>query len=315
MTALVFASVPTVPLPIVQPWHGLTVTWTGWDGTIWDLHDWRTGVELLREVQGWHLPAWEDQVDEYAGIDGQVYLGESRMLPRRVEWNVFVWTDDSSEEWLARDQAWWRSFHPARPGIWSVTTPGGQTRTLHCRLQSDGGYAYGLDPSEAGWAAYPVSLVADSPGWLGQPITREWEQVAGRPFLTPYFPPVFVSSAARLESATIPNPGDVAAPLIWTITAVEGNVSTTISVGGGVLELPVVPAGKTMVVDTRPAEQTIIVGTSEGGVFTAEDDLSGGGGIWDPRPVPAGTAIPIGFEMVGLGRVKAELQPLHWRAF
>lgn len=319
MSVVVFAAPYVPPLPPVNPFPGMSMLWTGSSGDAWDLNDPGSGVMLVGDsVEGMHLPEFADYVQEFAGLDGQDYDGGVAKA-RNVEWTVFVWSDNDSVEWVERERAWWSSFKPrGSRGTWSVALPTGERRTLRCRLTSDGGYAHINDPSRFGWAAYPITLIADDPWWYGEPITDSWGAPDTRLFFgggdpdtdtgTPaeVGPPFFVSTSASFEEATATNVGDEPTWPKWTI---KGPVTAaTITVDGGSIGVPAVAAGHTLVINTDPADPT---------AFDGSTDKSGLIDPWDPRPIPPGETVPItiGIEYTAGASVSLFAPTRYWRAF
>jgi hypothetical protein len=269
---------------------------------------------LLDAVEGMHLPEWLDYTQEFDGIDGQEYFGGVARA-RHVEWPIFLFSDLSSADWLAIERAWWQSFKPrGAVGTWTVTTPAGESRSLRCRLTSDGGFAHSMDPSAAGWTQYQISLIADDPWWYGQPITGLWQ--APDPVLffgggpspggTELAPPFGISPSNTFDTATLYNPGDESTWLTWTL---NGPItSATITVAGGEIGIPAVASGETLVVNTSPDNPT---------AFLDGVDVSGTIVPWDPRPLPPQSEVPVTLAVTfGTGAtVSASAPTKYWRAF
>jgi hypothetical protein len=316
MSLLVFASPYTPPPPPVSPVAGLAMTWTGADGRAWNLNDPDGGVCLLLEaVEGMHLPEFADYVQEFDGIDGQEYSGGVARA-RQVEWPIFVFSDASSAEWLAIEQAWWGSFKPrGSVGVWTVTGPSGESRHLNCRLTSDGGYAHSMDPSAVGWAQYPVTLVADDPWWHGGPIQGgPWTPAAPVLFFgggdpatgVQLAPPFGITPSNTFANATMFNPGDEPTYLEWTL---NGPITAaTITVDGGSIGIPAITAGQTLVVNTSPDNPTAFLNGTE---------VSGLINPWDPRPLPPQTDVAVDLAVTfGTGAsITATAPTNYWRAF
>lgn len=305
MSVVVYANGPTVTAPPpLRPLTRLQVLWTGPDGgTTWDLTNPAGGVYITDDgVEGLHLPEFEDYVSEAAGIDGQRFRG-GRTKARKVELSLLLWRD-SSPEWLALEQSWWRSLHPRRAGTLTIRA-GSRTRRLRCRLASDGGYVHVQDPSAAGWAAYPLSLVADQPHYLGDPITGGWGRQPDdvRPLIPEGGgPPLHISNGRTYDSATYANPGDEDTWATWTA---YGPIDrAVITVDGGAIGLPAVPEGSQLVVYTDPLNGT---------AWLDGQDVSGLIDPWDPAPLPPGVAVPIGLDVQGAGRIELWAETRYWR--
>ncbi len=303
---LLLALPGAVPQPEVDSrWVGLRPTWTGWDGSVWELTGEDSGVRLIR---GGTRGLGRGEHDRFASsspaVAGSRYRGH-RTLERDVFWPLLVFVDDSSEAWVKYDRAFWRTMHPDRPGTWTVTHPDGARRTLTCRYDGTDNQAFDRLPVQAGWAVYGVRLVADEqPFWQGEPIARTFQASPGSPFLPG--PPFTISSGSTLALATIDNPGDEPAYPIWDL---EGPLdSVTVGVDGRTIEVPIeLAAGETLRVDPRPTEQTAIDGT--GADRTAEL------GAVDFAPVAPGEQVPLTLAAAGTGSITATLIPLYARAW
>ena len=317
MSAVVWAApyLPPSPPVAVNPFPGLTLTWTGANGDEFNLANQGCGIVLVGDsVEGMHLPEFEDYVQEFAGLDGQDYDG-GVAKPRHVEWTMLIFCDASSDGWLANEKRWWASFKPRGSyGTWAVADQNGGTRRLKCRLTSDGGYAHQNDPARFGWAAYPITLIADDPWWYGEPIVGSWTPPepkmlfgGGTLGVDPMrFPPLYHSSANTFSSATITNPGDEPTWAKWTVSGPID--SATFTVDGGSIGLPAVAAGETLVVNTDPADPT---------AFLDDVDVSGLVEPWDPRPFPPGETVPVTLDVdydEGAS-VQVEAPTKYWRAF
>lgn len=305
MGSLFFAA-PPVPVPPPLPvWQGFKHTWTGWDGTVWDLTNVDQGVAMLSDgVTGLHMPEFDSHLEEYASVPGARFKG-SRTLVRNPEWLIGVY-GDSSAEWREVDVAFWRSLHPDRPGVWRVTDSEGRSRALRCRLRSTSEHQYGIDPLEAGWSLYTVTLLAVDPYWEGEEVTSPlWKSADPVDFIDSELlgPPYHPGSATTTGNATLTNPGDIDAWLTWTVTGPVDSVE--ISAAGGDLAYGAVGDGDVLVISTGPTRPVAELN----GV-----DVSGSVDPWDPRPIPAGESSPMGIDMVGGGSIRATFIPRHFRA-
>lgn len=193
--SVVYASPPIPPPVAVDPWRGYRVVWEGWDGSSWELSDPASPVFMRKGgVEGLSMPAHQAWTSSSPAVHGQYYRGHV-VEPRKVFWPVFVYSDLSSEDWVAVDRAWWRSLHPGAYGTWRVGD-----RSLSCRFVDDGNHAYDVDPSFRGWASYGVSLVADDPFWRGSPVRRTWAQSEAKGFYA--VSPVTFTVATDVVGAT-----------------------------------------------------------------------------------------------------------------
>ncbi|MFF2621250.1 hypothetical protein [Oerskovia jenensis] len=309
MTSVVFGTPASPPPAIFQPWTGFKHTWTGWDGSQWDLSDPDGGVVLLvGGLRGMSMPKFDRYTSTSPASAGSRRRG-GRTRERSIDWPILVYADESSEEWVARDSAFWASMHPELPGLWTVTAPSGRSRSLLCTFVDDGDQAYDVDPAEAGWALYQPKLVAEQPYWLGSPVrSPKWQLPAPRRFIAATgAPPFHIGRGSTSASAKLRNDGDVAA---WTAWAIDGGsagvdpTALTARAGGGLLTFPPVPVGSRLVVDTDPRRQT---------AYMDGVDVAGLIG-WDPRPIPAKEEIPVDLTLTGPGSVQAMFTPRHFRA-
>lgn len=309
MTYVVLSSPPVLPEPPLPKLQGLRHTWTGWDGTVFDLSVPSAGVLLLEDgVTGMHMPEFDQYTDEHASVDGARYRG-TRTRVRNPEWTLGIF-GDTTPQWRARNTALWRTLHPSKPGLWTVTDSDGAGRTLTCRYRSSSELQYGRDPHKAGWSIYPVSLMAERPYWEGPPINSPvWGQDEAVNFTGPSdaAPDYYVSGATSIGSAAMENPGDVDASLIYTVRGVgTGLTSVSINAAGGSLGFGAVAAGSVLRINTDP---TAPLATLNG------VDVSGAVNPWDPRAIPAGETSPLAITMVGQGTVQASFVPRYFRAF
>jgi len=308
MTYVVFSSAPVVPEPPLPRYLGLSHTWTGWDGTSFDLTEGTAGVFMLLDgVTGMHLPEFDQFLDEHASVDGARYRG-TRTRVRNPEWTLGIF-GESTPEWRARDVAFWRTMHPERPGLWTVTDSDGAARTLTCRFRSSSEIEFGLDPAKAGWSVYPVTLMAERPYWEGAPVhSPVWGTEVSENFTGPSdaAPDYYVSGATSLGSAELANPGDVDAHVTYTVRGVgSGLTSVAIAAAGGQLGFGAVAAGSVLRINTDP---TAPLATLNG------VDVSGLVNPWDPRPIPAGESSPLAITLVGQGTVQGSFVPRYFRA-
>ena len=297
--------VPPAPGRLVA--QGSSHTWTGWDGSVWDLSGWDSGVSLGAGVRGLTMPPVQRFTSDSPGVHGSRWRG-SRTQEREVFWPLRVFHAAGSQDWLDYDAAFWRTMHPDHTGVWTVTQPNGVARSLRLRCLDDGQQSFDTDPALLGWARYGVTLVAEQPYWEAEPLVRSWKLTAPVPFLGPngLGPPFYISQGSTMSKATIDNPGDIDAWPVWTIYGPTDTV--TVGVNGRTVSVPFsIPAGGLITIDTRPTAQTALDGM--GVEFTAQL------GSFNFAPVPAGRSVPLSLSMVGNGYVEASLTPLHLRAW
>lgn len=304
----VVLAVPYVPPPPPVPaWRGLRHFWQGWNGTTWEISNPDEGVVLVTGgVGGMNMPTFERYASESPALPGSRHRG-ARTEDRVVEWPLLVFGDLNSEEWLARDRAFWQTMRPDAPGLWTVVNPiDGTSRSLTCRFRDDGGHTYSRDPLEAGWAVYTVTMLAEQPYWTGATIrSPRWGVGTGTDFFPATgAPPFVISRATNLTNAELSNPGDVEAWPRWTI---EGSFdSVAITTNGGTLDVAGgVPAGQTLVINTDPRDQYALL-----------DGVDVSGTVdFDPRPIPGGETVPVEIVVTSPGgSVQASFAPRYFRA-
>ncbi len=307
MAPLILSRPAPLPAPYVNPWPGLSVVWTGCDGSTWDLTDRASGVALyLAGVEGLHFPKVTRFSSKSRAIPGNRLRGW-RAEERDVFWPVLLWAD-GSQGWLDRNAAFWASVHPERAGTWTVQAGTAPARSLDLTLVLDDSYAFQMDPLRVGWAEYPVHLEAAQPYWRGKVVERgPWRAPEAVPFIDPAgSPPFHISSGTAFGSVTVPNPGDVPAWGTWQITG-PLDVGVEVGVAGAVITVPFpVPAGKTLTIDTDPQRPT---------AFMDGVDVSAVLGLQDYAAVEPGAEVPLHVEATGAGSVGFALTPLYFRAF
>ena len=283
------------------------MTWTGWDGSVWDLTNPDGGVFLTgKGVEGLGMPTHQAWVGESPAVHGQYYRGHL-VEPRPAFWPVYLYSDEGSAEWIKLDRAFWRSLQPGKHGRWTVETPAGGRRSLSCRFVDDGRHSYDHDPIARGWAAYGVSLIADSPFWMGEPVRRTWSQRDAPKFFGPEGkgPPFYVTSGSQLSTAKITNEGDLEAWPVWTI---QGPLtSVTVGVDGATVQWNVTLAGTDiLVIDTDPTVQCAWLNGVD-----VTDQL----GTADFAPIPSGDELRLSLTMAGTGSVEASITPRYYKAW
>jgi hypothetical protein len=311
-----------IPLPPDIPIFVKTaVTWTGWDGSVWDLTASDSGVVLVNQgVEGLHMPKFRQWTRQSPAVPGQTFTGMVAE-PRDVVLPLLVFEDGTSQQWIDRDRAFWKSLHPGKEGTLTVSAAGvGTSRSLRLRLVPDA-HSYPVDPAFACWALYVVALVADQPFWTGSPILANWNAAVEQEFYETTGPHLInINSGHAAADATVSNPGDEDAWPVWTVI---GPATTAhVGVGDRIVDAPAVAAGKALVIDTDPRVQTAIEYdyTAPNGAVAEKFlnpvdrtvDLTG---AVDFAPIPAGGTSPINIGITGAGVLRVQITPLYWRAW
>lgn len=299
-----------IPPPPQADWPGISgMTWTGWDGSVWDLLG-SAGLCLTPGVRGLNMPPVDRFTSTSPALAGSRWRGH-RTLEREVFWPLLLWSDAGSVDWLDFDRAFWATMRPDKAGTWTVSDPQGLSRSLRVRYSDDSDHASDMDPSKFGWSVYGLRLVAEQPFWEGDPVTRTWNNDSFVPFFGGVAggkgPSFYISSGSTLVSAEVSNPGDVDAYPVYTVTGPVDSAS--VGYAGNTVSLGAIPAGQQRIIDTRPDRLTV---TDANGV-DKWSELTG-----DPQfdaPIPPGESVPLSLSMVGTGTVSLTLTPLYYRAW
>lgn len=312
MQGLVLGVPSVLPAPPPAQWSGLSMLWSGVDGTVWDLTSGRNGVQLSNGgVRGLAMPQAQQWATKSPAVHGQRYRGHV-LDEREVFWPLHVFQKLGGQDWLDHDRAFWRSVSYDVPGTWTVVQPSGVSRSLACRLVDDGQHSFDLMPTRQGWVTYGVTLVADDPYWKGETVRREFTAAEDDPpeFYGPNgndAPTFYLTSGNTLANARINNPGDVEAYPVHTLYGPFE--SATVGVGDAVVDVPIELAeGEWLRIDTAPWDQRAIDHT--GANRTGEL-----GGSTEFAPVPAGRNVPLAITIAGTGRVRVEVTPRYHRAW
>jgi hypothetical protein len=307
------------------------MTWTGWDGTVWDLTSADRGafIENKRGLRGLSMPEHERWSRNAPLVPGSTHVGH-QVKDRTILWPLAIYSDESSDGWIARDRAFWRTMDPDREGTWTVTHPSGERRYLKCRFLDDNSHSWQSDQMQKGWDRYSITLLADYPYWRGPVSTRSFQQPDPVEFADPEDEPVIsISSASSLASASINNPGDIDASVTWWLHG--PSTSAAVGVGDRVVDVPFAVAdGKTLVIDTNPTARTAKLIDSpdlqkslEEQIATVAERLPSGtnrtkdlGSTTNMNGrVPSGSDQPISVAMAGSGQIRALLTPSYRRAW
>ena len=309
-----------VPKPVPQPppvkWASGDHTWTV--GTrSWDISGGTEGIVLTAGVRGLGMPEFTRYKDESPAVSGSTYRGYIA-VEREVMWPLWVFNNESSNEWLKTDRAFWASLHPDRTGVWTYVSRDGITRSLTCRFANDGGKAWDFDPGLFGWQDYQLYLVAEDPFWRGPRITKLFGGgVVATPFfgpvLTPGGPPFFIAQQFQLANGRVSNPGDEPAWPKWTLYGPF--TEAAVGIGGKSIEVPFeVEADEWVYIDTDPTVRKAMLGTGTPSSNTGVDRFSDLGLVnW--AEIPPGADLALDMEMTGTGSIRIEIDPAYHRAY
>lgn len=316
--ALVYAA-PYIPVAPPRVWVGLQMTWTGWDGSLWDLTTTAQGAVMMAGVRGLSMPPVLHYLSAFASVDGARWRGNT-VEPREVFWPIQLFSDVSSQAWVDRDRAFWRTMRPGKTGIWSVTHPNGDQRHLDCRFSDDSQQSFDLDPVIVGWSNYGINLVAHQPYWRGKSLRSEWATSGAS---SPFFPTTTVrhytiSPANGLAGAAVMNPGDVDVAPIWELYGPF--LTAHVGILDELVEVPfAVAANEVLIIDCAPTAQTAtlwtVTGTGTSRVLSNPVDKIAALGPADFCRIPADATSPVNVVMDGTGTVALTIVPLYFRAW
>lgn len=315
---------PTATAPV---WSGLDMRWVA-KGTEWPLTNPETGIGLMPGIRGLGSPAGQRYATSSPAVAGSRFEGLNT-LDREVFWPLTVWHDGGSVEWMKRDRAFWRTMDPTDTGLWVVTHPDGAERSLRVRFVSDGDKASTHDPMMKGWDTYGITLVAEQPFWVGEPVVNSFiGQVPPLPFFEPDGPQVVnIASSYSAANARMDNPGDVESYPRWYIDG--ETVAVTVGVNGVTVNVPfTVPAGQCLVIESDPdligatLYDVTVGGASKkpsarivGVDLINPVDMSADLGEADFAAIPPGAQVPLSLEITGSGAVEVLLPTLYRRAW
>lgn len=301
--AIVYAQAVSGGVVVEQRKSFLRMTWTGWDGSVWDLGNPLLTPAMGPGVKGLHMPQMDTHKSSTALVPGADLLGYS--IPERSVYWPLIFRAANKDEWVHKYSEFFDSIHPVNPGTWSVGDGLG-VRTLQLTGVFDGDYSFTRDPFTTGLALIGVELEAVRPLWRGAPVSQTFFADEGEPFIQAGLaPPFHISPAATFSTATINNPGNEPAYLTWLVNGPQEDLQ--LGIGDAVIDVPfVVPDGSLLRIDTDPAGQ---FATLDGVDVTAQLGFQ----MFAPVPPRGTSALTIASD--GLGSVTAELIPLYWRAF
>lgn len=288
----------------------LEITWTGTDGSTWDL---MSGAIALRSegIQGFGMPTTADTIRTTALNHGQT-LQSWRLQPRNV-FLPLIFQDAATYDVEGLQRQFWHSMSVGEYGTLTVTDGNGYNRSLQCRFVDDGNLSYSYDPYAPVLPekAFGVNLIADNPFWQGdaQSVTFGLGTEGTATFFgngsnaTPFY---IVKSAGGTD-ATLTNIGDLPAWITWHITAPMTSFDLEVD-GHHVTGAIPLTTGETLTIETSPLQQIAYKqdGTRVTRLLSSADFAA----------LPAtGAPVPIGIDIVGTGTVTATFRPQFMRAF
>lgn len=313
-------------------WGRTRMTWTGWDGSVWEITDpeqktvvdviggvpqaprplIESGVFVVNEgVRGLSMPPFKRYTTVSPTLPGSVHRG-NRTEERGIFWPLVIASDVSADLFTQRERAFFKTLDPNKTGTWTVIQPNGVSRSLVCRFVDDGDATYDRDPIFFGVATYGITMVAEQPYWQGQPITRLWSPGTG---VSMFSGPgvITISPQHQFTTAEIDNPGDVEAWLTWTMTGPF--TSGFVGVNDKNIEIPfALVAGERLVIESRPDKLQALKYPVGNGAAVDVTNLLGDGTEFGSVPARETATLTESFiDMTGT--VTAEFVPQFYRAW
>lgn len=294
----------------MSPWKSCQHTWTGWDGSVWDLSGGTNGVVLAAGVRGMHAPPIIRYATKTASRPGSLHRGNNTD-ERDVFWPTRVFNDTGSQAWIEHNRRWWSTLDEDTTGLWSVIQPSGEKRSLRLRFTGETDDADDISPELVGWALYGIQLVAEQPFWMGEPVVRRFESAEapetyyGGSSGGGFGPDYYVMRGSTLDTATISNDGDVPTAPIWRVNG--PSTSAQVGLDGHLVTFPITLAeGEWLALDTDASSQ--VVYDQDGNDRTGELGLDD---FWD---IPKGASVPLSLDIVGGGSIEVTVVPKFKRA-
>ncbi len=224
------------------------VVWIDANGYVWHLSGDRAGEEgakMAPSPKGLDDVEESVLVDEGQHIEGAIARGRS-VAKRDMDFTVHL-TADTPRALRVLKERWRSGWSATKPGHWCEFTSSGGWRWRSVLRAGEQVPAFKKDDALICRATYHVPALAAWPWWTGFEISAEWSTTAN------------VGEGAL----TLVNP--CSEDLTWEATlAGPGTYSITDGPGGPWVELPTLPSGWTMRVDTSTTRPTVIGTTAAG---------------------------------------------------
>lgn len=326
MVNVAYGSPYVPPAPAPPQFQGVRLSWTGWDGTVWQLTDPDSGRFLMPGVRGLLMPDYERHSTGSDYVPGSRHRGTSTK-DRECFWPLHEFSDTSSLDFIKWNRAFWRTLDPDREGTWRTHLPNGEVRSLSLRFVKSDDVLDG-DPVFQGWQSTGITMLADKPYWRGTPVRRSFNEPVQHDYYVTEQDRIdngwaddvihYLSSGGSFGSASITNDGDVSAFPVWTVLGPTTDV--TFGVGTDTVRVPfAIPDGKAVVLDTDPVNGQVLwfgAWNDEYDVLESPVDRTS---ELDPASkfvaVPAGEDRKLTITMTGTGAVLAELTPQYRRGY
>lgn len=307
--------IPTPDAPLPAAYAQPLLTWTGWTGDTWTLGGDFSSMALLEADGrgGIVMPPLEHYSDVSATADGAAWQGYS-VLPRDVSWPLII-IADSPQGMRDEHRRFMTTLRPDQTGVFTVTAPDGQRRSLDLRYVAGGEGDFGTNAYGISWIRHSLTMRAYDPFFYGDEIVSAFKYSPGVNFYggTPggFGPPFYISSSQTIDTATITNPGDANAYGVWRFTGPFTSASATF--GSGLITIPFSKdAGEWIEVNTNPRVATIIDETGANKWASVGEDMV------RFAPIPPSSTTNLGVTVVGAATgmsVSFTYRPKFWRAW
>lgn len=259
---------PIVPVP--EDWQHTYVSLRGANGQgeVIPLTGLTNGswpaIVLQPGVSGLDLPPFELHADDSPNLDGSSFRS-TRAASRQILLPVYVYGIDRRT--LREFKRRLANVLNPRNGYCTLTfiEQDGVPRRINCY------YAGGMEGNESAdaagfrWISYGIQLTAMDPWFYGDTeVSARWSFGSAMPFLgSSFFPLQLGSGTQATNTIEVDNPGDVEAWPIWTITGplksfeLTGPDGSKFGIPAQAGGLDVLPAGRTLTIDTRPGYKTV----------------------------------------------------------
>jgi len=318
----ILVATTTEPLPETPPTPGvefgiatdtLALTWTGWNGDVWQIQgDPRSLARLEVDGRvGFGMPPITHYFTRSATTDGAQWQGY-RVDERPFEMPLFV---TGATPTLAREEQsrFMSTLRPDKRGVLTVADPVGNRR--HLQLRYFAGADEEIRQSTYGlyWYSHRLRMIAEEPYYYGDTTLKEFAPDASVNFygggVGTLGPPFYIGSSSTTDSAVLTNPGDVDAWPVWTV---HGPFTSFVGgVGGALINLPIAKgAGEWIKIDTTPSRQTIVDHTGA--------NMWPNAGAVEFASIPAASTTVLTLTLAGTGvgtKVEVEFTPQYWTAW
>lgn len=295
---------PPPPITWAPPKARINLLWDTWDNRRYNLSDHRSGVFMIgKGLEGLLYPVIENYVRTSPVVHGSAWDGWLA-TDRKVYWNVGIYHDGTSQDWIARNRAFLRSFRPGTEGRWTVELPTGERLGLTLRYKGGLDAALDVDPAFVGWQVYGIEFLVEQPFWEGEFIEKYWSPGGDTPWAGPtgFGPPWYISESEKMSTAVLNNPGDVEVYPEWELTGPF--TSASFGLGSRVTPVPFeVAAGRSLLVTTDPR-------TGLTAMLNGVDVMERIPGFSYPA-IPPGQDSRLTLSMSGTGKIIARFRPLY----